>query len=234
MIMSETYYFVEQITKREYFNFYKKKFKKNNVKFENIFGMISIILCGLFYLVNNKMLAYIFFAITVGCCLVLIIKDNISKTNDEICLPKELVFQICINLRELDLYSLAAIEEMQNEIQKEIKKREEAINRFSKRISVLFVSLFWIPAGFLTKYLFDRTLDSLNWNDYQEIIVNLFVITVMIIGMYISIHAIIESISRYNRNLLNFVNRYLYDAKYLLLSGKELPEQATADAAPQC
>ncbi|MFS1026341.1 hypothetical protein ACFC9R_13665 [Enterococcus casseliflavus] len=216
--MSETYYFVEQITKREYSNFYKKEFKKDNVKIENIFGMISIIFCGLFYLFNNKMLANIFLAITAACYLVLIIKDNKSKSNDEICLPKELVFQICINLRELDLYSLAIIEEMQNEIQKEIKKREEAINRFSKRISVLFVSLFWIPAGFLTKYLFDRTLDSLNWNDYREIIVNLLVITVMIIGMYFSIHTIIESVSRYNIHSLNLVNRYLYDTLIVKLS----------------
>lgn len=106
------------------------------------------------------------------------------------------------------------IEELIKEVDEEIEKKDKARNLLFKRVSTVFMFVFWIPFCFLTKYSIEKGTSQLKWDDYLTISSGLFLIASYIISFVFMVSEQIDSIIPFEKANLLLVKRYLYDIKY--------------------
>ncbi|WP_220727615.1 hypothetical protein [Marinilactibacillus psychrotolerans] len=107
------------------------------------------------------------------------------------------------------------IELLQEEIDKELENIEKEQKKLFKRISVVFVSVFWIPFAFLTKYYTEQLDSVLTWESYLSLSTSLLTISLQFIGLLFAVGSPIEEFISITKKELLLTNRYLNDVKYL-------------------
>lgn len=233
MFVSNTYIVIKEIIKREVVKDAKLNFKgKGDVEFNKKLGVLFLLLGISFVTVTfskSLMLKNLSFIAVMIDLVYLLIQETRPKENEEILTLMNIVYDICRNLIGLDLYSLEVINSLQEEILHNIEMKKQQADRFFKRISVIFVSFFWIPFGFLFKYLLESNSEVLTWNNFVEISLYLLLFAVTLISTVIAINRLLEYVSRFEMYYLKLINSYVNDVKYLILSKKEIPMQASAD-----
>lgn len=228
--MSETYHIVKEIVKREFIEHIRKSVRKGRKNIGMMIGLLLLTCAYLFSLVKNTMFSNLVYIISVLIIIGSVLWDSKPKKNEEILSSQELIFQICQNLIDLELYSLEIVNSLQEEIVTNIEKKEQQINRFFKRISVIFVSIFWIPFGFLFKYLLDSNSEPLSWNNFIQISSYLLAITLMIIAILFSMNSIFDIVSRHEITYLRFIYSNLNDVKYMIISKRDIPKQEAVNS----
>ena len=227
--MSETYYIIKEVVKRECIEHYKREARKGKLKWLSLVGALFSIITFLFYIGENKVFTIISMIITVACFATIIVIENRTKKNSEIVSPKNLIEKIAENLNDLDYCSIKIIDELQEEISVRIEERTKEIDRFYRRIKRIFGSLFWLPFCSLTAFLFYQGSVTLTWENYISISANLLAITLTLISILFSIGNIFDTALNMESSSLKFVSRYLHDVKYLLLNNDEKKEKSSLD-----
>lgn len=211
--MSETYYLVKKIIKNKYKEHYGANTKQKSLiavifislgfgilsfsKFYNLYGKVFLIISAIF-------LVYFYF---------LLYKESKVNNNE----PQELIAAMKKSLANENINSLKLIELLQEEICNKLNVEEKDQAVLFKRISVIFISIFWIPFAFLTKYLIEQSISELTWNDYVSISGSLLVISLQFIGIVIATGNQIDNFMSIAKRDLLLTHRYLNDIKYLYI-----------------
>lgn len=209
--MSETYYIVKEIIKANYKERYGSSIRQRGLiiaifitfgfsvlsfyKFYNIFGKIFLII---------SIISLVFFYYKLY--------KELKVINHE---PTELITNMKQSLINNKINSVKLIELLQEEIDKELENIEKEQKKLFKRISVVFVSVFWIPFAFLTKYYTEQLDSVLTWESYLSLSTSLLTISLQFIGLLFAVGSPIEEFISITKKELLLTNRYLNDVKYL-------------------
>lgn len=209
--MSETYYIVKEIIKANYKERYGSSIRQRGLiiaifitfgfsvlsfyKFYNIFGKIFLII---------SIISLVFFYYKLY--------KELKVINHE---PTELITNMKQSLINNKINSVELIELLQEEIDKELENIEKEQKKLFKRISVVFVSVFWIPFAFLTKYYTEQLDSVLTWESYLSLSTSLLTISLQFIGLLFAVGSPIEEFISITKKELLLTNRYLNDVKYL-------------------
>lgn len=211
--MSETYYIVKEIIKANYKERYGSSIRQRGLiiaifitfgfsvlsfyKFYNIFGKIFLII---------SIISLVFFYYKLY--------KELKVINHE---PTELITNMKQSLINNKINSVELIELLQEEIDKELENIEKEQKKLFKRISVVFVSVFWIPFAFLTKYYTEQLDSVLTWESYLSLSTSLLTISLQFIGLLFAVGSPIEEFISITKKELLLTNRYLNDVKYLYI-----------------
>ncbi|MTD40040.1 hypothetical protein GIX45_15765 [Erwinia sp. CPCC 100877] len=124
-------------------------------------------------------------------------------------------------LTNKNIKSIELIDMLQEEIAKELEKKEREQKILYKRISVVFVSIFWVPFAFLTKYYIEQSSTELTLENYLLLSSSLLVLAMQFIGLVIAIGNQLEDFMSITKKDLLLTNRYLSDIKYLYIMEQE-------------
>ncbi len=212
--MSEHYYIVRKIINK----YHKKEYK---------FNLYKKIIISLYILsVSILVISILHFqelwgkigvgvgSILLGIFIVLFFKElkKIGKKN------RLIVVQYIKNgLSDYDIKSISIIQTLISEIDERLNKIDQEKNIIFKRIVTIFVSVFWIPFGFITKKFFDSLVIVDSFNKYIEIVLGLFSICGILIGFAVILSVPIDAIFKLEKPELIFIRNYLLDVKYEIM-----------------
>lgn len=220
--MSVFYIQVEQIAK-ESFKREKnwKKFKKN---FKLVFNrdkklIITFLILELLLLSSSLFIWYfkvtnwaaIFFLIL----FIILIHDILKRLdNFSIASSHEELENFKTGLERHGFKDKEQIEMVQNEIARYIDSEKTQTRYLLSFLGKLFLFLFWVPAGFLLSYYFNTSNEFLDFGQLIDIIKQLLIISIMIIGLTLSVSPLLFNL--YNLISLDRKRLYLYleDVKY--------------------
>lgn len=222
MSMSITYNIFKEIVKRGISEQLKKEKKlRTGEKIGVVVSLIVFMMAFVCFIIRLAFLGTLFSFIGYLILAIVMLLDSKPKSNEELKEMLPQVKSICLGLKDMELYSIEVISELQNEIHRTLEEKNQNTRLLYKRISVIFVSIFWIPLGFLTKYYLDGSTEILNEETYFSLIFNLLNIAIILIGLLYAIGQIIDSVIQHDSIFLKIVNNYVNDVKYMLLMDEE-------------
>lgn len=222
MSMSITYNIFKEIVKRGISEQLKKEKKlRTGEKIGVVVSLIVFMMAFVCFIIRLAFLGTLFSFIGYLILAIVMLLDSKPKSNEELKEMLPQVKSICLGLKDMELYSIEVISELQNEIHRTLEEKNQNTRLLYKRISVIFVSIFLIPLGFLTKYYLDGSTEILNEETYFSLIFNLLNIAIILIGLLYAIGQIIDSVIQHDSIFLKIVNNYVNDVKYMLLMDEE-------------
>lgn len=210
--MSETYYVVRDIIKEKMKEHYGLSLREKLVALSLGLGFGSIFLS--FYYFNNPVLRNLSFLFS----LILVVnyfrflfkkRQQDGKKN-----AYELISKINNALLENRIDNLQIIEGVQLEIEESLKEKESEKMILFKRISTVFLFVFWVPFGFLSKYFFETSFETLSWELYITFTLYLVQIAVYLIGFILMVGNQFDLFVTFGKSERIDIRRYLNDVKY--------------------
>ena len=215
--MSETYFIIKNIIKNEYKTRYSWSRDRKKLLWifiaSSIFTFAGLVASPIITIIRNGLLAIGIIGIIIFFILI------VRKKKEE--LPKDPIPFIAKITEQLSKYvnSVAIINELETEIDNELLKHEKKRQLFFKRISVIFVSIFWLPACYLTKQFLEADLPAnpMTVNQYVSFIMSLLSITTYLIGLTMGAGEIFNSAMEFEDRDLQLTKNHLNDIKYQYL-----------------
>lgn len=210
--MSETYYIVRDIIKEKMKEHYGLSLKEKLVALSLGLGFGSIFLS--FYYFNNlviRNLSFLFSLILVINYFRFLFKKRQQDGKKN---PYELISKINNALLENRIDNLQIIEGVQLEIEEDLKEKESEKMILFKRISTVFLFVFWVPFGFLSKYFFETSFETLSWELYITFTLYLVQIAAYLIGFILMVGNQFDLFVTFGKSERIDIRRYLNDVKY--------------------
>ncbi|MEG0294907.1 hypothetical protein [Enterococcus sp.] len=211
--MSETYYLVKRIIKDKYKEEYRisprGKLLISAVIMSVVFGLLSFY--KFYNIWRGIFLAISIFSLVFFYCM--LYKESKVNRNK----PKQLINDMKQSLMSKKINSIKLIDLLQEEIDQELENIEREKKVIFKRISVIFISIFWIPFAFLTKYVIEQSASEITWDNYVSIVGSLLIISTPFIGVVIAIGTQLEDFMFIAKKDLLLTRDYLKDIKYLYI-----------------
>lgn len=211
--MSETYYLVKGIIKDKYKEEYRisprGKLLISAVIMSVVFGLLSFYV---FYNIWGKIFLAISILSLVYFYFMLYKESKVNRNK-----PKQLINDMKQSLMSKKINSIKLIDLLQEEVDQELENIEREKKVIFKRISVIFISIFWIPFAFLTKYVIEQSGSEMTWDNYTSIVGSLLIISAQFIGVVIAIGTQLDDFMFITKKDLVLTRDYLNDVKYLYI-----------------